>query len=95
MKQIVDEPHEVIHLPLHHRVELFDRRGVAADAKQVKGVSQRRERVAQLVREHRDELVLALVDLSQRGFRGRALGDLVALSAGVADEVFPFDAPAS
>ena len=46
------------------------------EAHEVQAVAQRRQRVAQLVRQRREELVLALVGLAQRGLRLLARGDV-------------------
>ena len=43
---------------------------------QLRGVADRRERIAQLVREHREELVLALIHFLQRFFGLTARGDI-------------------
>ena len=62
VEQVVDEPHELLQLAgdqvarPHHLAGI-----VAADAHDVHGVADRRQRIAQLVREHREELVLPLV----------------------------------
>ena len=62
VEQIVDEPRQLPHLPMEDRLRsrrlLAARRGVIEE---VQAVADGRERVAQLVREHREELVLLAV----------------------------------
>jgi hypothetical protein len=53
----------VVDLPVHHFPDLRRRLGGARQAQQVHRVADRRERVAQLVRERGEELVLAAVGL--------------------------------
>src|SRR3569833_1364719 len=60
VEESVDEVHHVIDLALDHRV-LARERGIAAQLDQLERGHDRRERVAQLVAEHRQELVLAPV----------------------------------
>ena len=80
VEQIVDELAELRDLP---REQLADhsrrrvRRGVAHE--QLARVLNRRERIAQLVAEHREELVLAPVFVAQRVARAHALGHVVAV----------------
>jgi hypothetical protein len=56
-----------VHLALHHLARRLHRLRVVLGAlEEVKGVAHRRERVAQLVREHRQELVLLPVGVGER-----------------------------
>ena len=72
LEQVVHQPHQVVDLPFHHAAHLpFPRRGV--QAQQLQPAAQRRERIAQLVGEHGDEVVLAPIGLEQRRFRALAL----------------------
>ncbi|MFO0617663.1 MAG: hypothetical protein U0414_34025 [Polyangiaceae bacterium] len=71
VEQVVDEPHHVIELPVH-RGERARRRRLAVRLprdQHVEPGAERRERVAQLVREDREELVLLLPRRSERGLR--------------------------
>ena len=65
--QVVDQPGEVLDLPLHHRAHVLRRRRSSASPslQDVQGVADRGQRVAELVGEHRQELVLAAVGLLQ------------------------------
>ena len=65
-------------LPLHHaRAARSTRSSPApAHAQHVQRVADRRQRIAQLVRQHRQELVLAAVGLAQRLLGALALGDV-------------------
>jgi hypothetical protein len=77
--QVVDQPHELRELTLHGRPAALDHVAIAlSPLYQFERVAQRRERSAQLVRERRQELVLAPVGLDQRGLRllaERNIGD--------------------
>ena len=67
VQQVVDEAREMRGLPLQDAAHLPDgRRLVGARAKNRRDVEDRRERIAQLVRQHREELVLAPVRLQQQ-----------------------------
>ncbi len=64
VEQVVDDPRKRRDLPIDGIAHRFQRPiAHAAFAHELDGVANRRERIAQLVREHRDELVHAL-----RGF---------------------------
>ena len=64
--QVVDQPGEVDHLPLGHRPLGLDPSAVPVRlSHQVEGVADRGERVAELVGERGEELVLAAVGLGQ------------------------------
>ena len=72
VEQVVDQPDHVPELPLHHGAGLGDGVGVAAgEPHDLQAVAERGERVAQLVGQQREELVLAPVGLPER-LRGRA-----------------------
>src|SRR5690606_24333742 len=59
IEQIVDEPRQMLQLPLDHPAELVELLVGRQTAEQLRRGHQRCERVAQLVREQREELVLA------------------------------------
>ncbi len=66
VQQIVGQPHEMQHLPLHRRAGAFDDVGVAArEAHHFDRGADRRERVAQFVRQGREEFVLAAIGVAQ------------------------------
>ena len=71
IEQVVDEPDDVTDLARDHRALALERLGIA-QLHQLEGGQDRGERVAELVAEHREELVL------------RAIGDL-GLGAGLLD----------
>ena len=77
VEQVVDEPGEVLGLTAD---DLLRARGLLAAGQraveEVDAVADRRERVAQLVREDAEELVLAPVRLAQRLLGALALGDV-------------------
>ena len=74
VQQVVDQPREVLHLPLDHVARPGELRiGQRAPAHDLDRVADRRERIAQLVREHGEELVLVPVGFLQRRFDARAL----------------------
>ena len=69
VEQVVDQPHHVRDLALQRLRRLAHRRGVTADeAQDLDDVRDRRQRVAQLVGQDGEELVLAPVGLAQRLF---------------------------
>ena len=68
VEQIVDEPHEVLGLAQDH-LPLVRRRHVAAQLHELGGGEDGRQRVAELVRQQRQEFVLAAIGLAQRGLR--------------------------
>ena len=65
VEQIVDQPHQVAHLPVDDRPFALGA-GIAAQRHQLQRRQDGRERIPQLVAEHRQELVL--------GAAGRLLG---------------------
>ena len=80
--EIVDQAHHVMHLPvddLARRAHVFP--GGIAGLEQVHRVADGRERIAQFVRQGRQEFVLAPVRVDQRALEILALGD-VARGAG-------------
>ena len=68
VEQILDESHEVLNLPLDHRA-LLHRRVAGAQLDQLERREDRRERIAELVAEHRQELVA-------RRLRSLLIGDV-------------------
>src|SRR5215813_8759076 len=103
VKQIVNEPGQVLYLPLNHPprpFELLDRKVGAVENPH--SVEDRSERVAKLVRQHRQKLVLAPVGLSERLLGQDASSDVneradrpthiprfIAQGHGVAEEMTP------
>ena len=78
VEQVVDEPDHVPELPLHHVAGLGDGVGVARrQPHHLQAVADRGERVAQLVGEQREELVLPPVGLLQRLLGPLPVGDVV------------------
>src|SRR5205807_1451661 len=76
IEQVVDQSREVRELPLDHvarPAQLWV--GYRLHAHELYGTQNRRQRIAQLVREHREELVLVAVRLLQRLFRPGPLGN--------------------
>ena len=70
VEQIVDEPRHVRHLTIDQVAGLDEARSSIIEAlHDVDGVAHRRERIAQLVREHREKLV-ALAQRARRAARG-------------------------
>src|SRR3546814_19142852 len=68
-EQIIDQPRQVADLALHHLTEACSLRLSGEPRPQdVQGVADRRERIAQLVREDRQEFVLALIVEAQTLF---------------------------
>ncbi len=66
VEQIVDETDHLRDLALHHRPHPRDRAGrVVRQAQDVEAGAQRGQRIAQLVGEDGDELVLAAIDVAQ------------------------------
>ena len=73
VEQIVDQANQVMYLPFHHVPRLLQCRSIdPRDLQYLEGVADRGERVAQLVREGREELVLATVGLGQLLTRTRS-----------------------
>ena len=78
VEEVVDQAHHMPQLALHHRAGLGD--GVGITARQphhLEAVAQRRQRIAQFMREQRQEFVLATVGNAQGFFRLPAFGDVV------------------
>ena len=77
VEQVVDQPRQVQRLAVDDVARPLSC-GLSIDAARhdLDGVADRRERIAQLVREDREELVLVPVGSLQRGLGARALGDL-------------------
>lgn len=78
LEQVVDQTHHVVDLPLQHRQDPVA--GPAAGARQAQDVQAGAdgcERVAQLVGERREELVLAAVCVPQRLLVAATVGDVV------------------
>ena len=80
LEQVVDEPDQVMDLPLHHRAGRQRARVVkgAGQLQDLEAVQDRRERIAQLVAERRQELVLAAIGAAQRLLVLEALGKVAA-----------------
>ncbi len=77
VEQVVDQPDHVAELPLHHVPGLGDGVGVAGrEPHHLQAVAQRGQRVAQLVGQQREELVLAAVRLPERLLGPLPLGDV-------------------
>ena len=77
VQQVVDQPGQLPDLPLHHRPGLARRSsGSRGQSEDLQGVADRGQRVAQLVGQRRQELVLAAVGLPQRLLGPLALGDV-------------------
>ena len=76
VEQVLDQPRQMLHLPLHLRADDLGLLGIVAPAQDVQARGQRHDRIAQLVAEHGDELVLVPVG----GLQGAGIGfQLVAL----------------
>ena len=58
--QVVDQPHQLQDLPLHHAGGVARRLGRALHAEDRGDVAQRRQRVTELVRQRREEFILQL-----------------------------------
>ena len=77
VQQLVDETHEPSCLRIDRLVQRGGRRVGVGKAQQVNRVSDRRERVPQLVGQHRQELVLPLAVREKVGRDARAVSDVV------------------
>jgi hypothetical protein len=66
LEEVVDQAHEVRGLTLEHFVHASRGLAVGRHAQDLQAVAQRRKRIAELVGERRQELVLAPVGLAQR-----------------------------
>ena len=69
IEQVVDEPHEMVNLPLDHdagpmNISRFGR----GRFQHLQGIDDGSQRIAQLVRQDRQKFILASVDVSQFGF---------------------------
>ena len=66
LQQVVYEADEVVDLPLHQALDTLEIRSQSSGpAQHMQAVADRRERIAQLMRERRDEFVLAAVGFQQ------------------------------
>ena len=67
-EQVVDQPHHVVDLPLHHLADCACACGSLSPGQpqDLQRVADRRQRIAQLVRQRREELVLAAIRRAQR-----------------------------
>ena len=74
--QVVDDTRQHGGLALDHFMQPRDLGAVLRSVQQLERIGDRRERVAQLVAEHREELVLALILLAQQPLGALALGDV-------------------
>jgi hypothetical protein len=61
VEQVVDEARQLGDLPLHHVDGLLGQRGAGLRLQQREAIAQRRERIPELVRQHREELALVRV----------------------------------
>ena len=87
IEQVIDHAHHVAHLSLHDASGLLSVAFARAGPRQqMHRVAQRGQRVAQLVRQHRQELVLAAIRLDERLLGFLQVGD-VERRADHADEV--------
>jgi hypothetical protein len=74
VEQVVDEPHEVRELPRDELARRLDRRDLlGVPGEQVNRAHHRRQGIAQLVRQHREELVFSTVALFELGDEARAV----------------------
>jgi hypothetical protein len=79
VEQVVDQLDEQAALPVHHAEHAIPRRRLGRAVQQdLEPVAERAQRVAQLVREGRQELVLAPVGLAKRLFGGGLADELIA-----------------
>ena len=77
VEQVVDQPDHVLELPLDDAARPDDLRILRlALHEHVRGIAQRRQRIAQLVRQHRQELVALDHRLLEHVLGARALADL-------------------
>ena len=77
VQQIVDQSHHLLRLALHRRPHFFDQRGIVArDPHEFQAGSNRRERIAELVGQNRQKLVLTLIGFPQRFLGIVAAGDV-------------------
>jgi hypothetical protein len=79
VEQVVDEAGQQPHLTVHHLARVLEsRRVVRRELHHFQAVANRRQRVAQLVRQHRQEFILSAIGLAQ--LRGLPIhfGDVVA-----------------
>jgi hypothetical protein len=75
--RVVDQARQVTRLPVHHRHQLQQRVvGERMPTQDRQRAADGRERIAQFVRQHRQELVLAAIGVAQGCFRALALGDI-------------------
>jgi hypothetical protein len=76
VEQVVGQPHELLDLPQHRLMKTVEFGDIVSDERPcLKRVADRRERIAQFVSKHSEELVLSLVSLSQRLLDAAPLGD--------------------
>ena len=77
VKQVVNEPHQLSQLALHHLLHLL---GVlpcpAPHPQDLQAVAERSERVAEFVGQHRQEFILAAVGFPERLFHPHPVGDV-------------------
>ena len=87
VQQVVDQADHVADLTLHHPAHALDRtHGVAAAPNQFEAGSYRRERISQLVRQHRQELVFARIGFPQLLLGAGAFDGLPGPLRGVLDQ---------
>ena len=72
VEEVVDESNQVLELSAHHAVKLVDLRFVGtACVEQVQRVAQRGQRIAQLVRQHREEIIFSSVRFARMTIKPR------------------------
>ena len=76
LQQVVDQPDHVVDLPVHDLERRLERSLGLRQRQRLQRVANRRERIAQLVRQRGQELVLAPVGLLQRGIGALAGADV-------------------
>jgi hypothetical protein len=87
VEQVVGQPHQLMELPLHDRQGRLGDAGIAAGPPhQLEGVADRRQRVAQLVRQRRQEFILAAIGFAQHLLDTPPLGHIDADADAAADD---------
>ncbi len=77
VEQVIDESHKMMKLAFDHVAgPVAVVAGEASQAKDLKAGAEGRKRIAELVREHGDELILAAVGIPQDVFRPLQVGDV-------------------
>jgi hypothetical protein len=77
IEQVVDEAHEMRELTIHHVDRAMQRRvGFRRQARDLQAVADRRERIAQLVGQRREELVFAPIRVVELALHRLAVADV-------------------